>query len=57
MRILDFALIANWEDRLEELSQLAEPERWTYLTAPSELKQPILDSYVRSVVSGLFHVS
>ena len=52
MRILDFALIANWEDRLEELSQLAEPERWTYLTAPSELKQPILDSYVRSVVSG-----
>ena len=54
MRIFDFALIANWEDRLEELSQLAEPERWTYLTAPSELKQPILDSYVRYTFIRLY---
>lgn len=46
MRIFDFALVVNWEDRLANLAQLAEPERWTYRLAPSEVPLPILDSYV-----------
>lgn len=47
MRIFDFALVANWEERLAELAAMAEPERWTYLTVPTKLKLPMLDSYVR----------
>jgi hypothetical protein len=47
VRIFDFALVANWEERLQELARLAEPERWSYLRVPSDNDLPILDSYIR----------
>jgi hypothetical protein len=47
MRIFDYALVANWDERLETLAQLAEPERWSYLTVPDESAFPILGSYLR----------
>lgn len=47
MRIFDYALVANWDDRLAELAELAEPERWTYLAVPTDKPLPVLDSYVR----------
>jgi len=47
MRIFDFAKVADWDARLQNLAELAEPERWTYHTVPSEKPLPILDLYVR----------
>lgn len=47
MRIFDYAVVANWDERLDVLVGLAEPERWNFLAAPSEKKFPILDSYLR----------
>lgn len=47
MRIFDFAVVANWDERLDALARLAEPERWTFLRVPSSSHLPVLDSYVR----------
>lgn len=47
MRIFDFAVVADWESRLEDLAEMAEPERWTYLEAPARTSLPVLDSYLR----------
>lgn len=47
MRIFDFAVVANWDDRLDVLAELAEPERWVYRALPSTQRLPILDSYMR----------
>lgn len=53
MRIFDFALVTEWESRLEDLARLAEPERWTYLRVPSESRLPVLDSYIRHTFARL----
>lgn len=47
MRIFDFAKVADWDDRLKSLSELAEPERWKYLHVPDKSPLPVLDSYIR----------
>ncbi len=47
MNIKTFAHVSDWEDRLEQLAGLAEPERWQYVTLPSESAYPVLDSYIR----------
>src|SRR4051812_36604071 len=47
MRIFEFAIVTEWEGRLQTLAQIAEPERWNYLYAPSYQKLQILDNYVR----------
>src|SRR5713226_7925673 len=47
MRIFDYAVVANWDERLEVLESMAEPERWNYLAVPSHKKLPILDGYLR----------
>lgn len=47
MRIFDYAYVANWDERLGVLAELAEPERWAYLTVPDESHFPILGSYLR----------
>jgi len=46
-RIFDFAKVADWDDRLKTLAEMAEPERWTYLFAPSRSPLPVLDSYIK----------
>jgi hypothetical protein len=46
-RIFDFAIVADWDDRLAQLAGMAEPERWTYLALPDSSPLPILDNYVR----------
>jgi hypothetical protein len=46
-RIFDFAKVADWDDRLRTLAEMAEPERWTYLHAPSQSPLPILDAYIK----------
>lgn len=46
-RIFDYAKVADWDDRLKALAEMAEPERWTYLLVPSQLAFPVLDSYVK----------
>src|ERR1043165_2547686 len=47
MRIFDLWVVADWEARLLDLTQLAEPERWTYRHVPDSSALPILDSYIR----------
>ncbi len=46
MRIFDYAIVANWEDRLSSLSHMAEPERWQNQHLPSRSALPILDRYL-----------
>lgn len=46
-RIFEFALVTEWEKRLQVLAQTAEPERWSYLHVPSFRKLQVLDNYVR----------
>ncbi|MBX9601423.1 MAG: DUF3825 domain-containing protein [Bryobacteraceae bacterium] len=53
-RIFDFAKVADWDDRLRSLAELAEPERWTYLQAPSQSPLPVLDSYIKYTFSRVF---
>jgi len=53
-RIFDFAKVADWDDRLETLAQLAEPERWKYLHVQSEAALPILDSYIKYTFVRVF---
>lgn len=47
MRIFEFAKVADWEERLQNLADMAEEERWTYLHVPDSSSLPILDSYIR----------
>lgn len=47
MRIFDYAIVANWYERLQELATIAEPERWTFLHIPDESPLPVLDSYIK----------
>lgn len=47
MRIFDFALVTEWEYKLQQLASIAEPERWKYLHVPTDKPLPVLDSYVR----------
>lgn len=47
MRIFDFAKVAEWDSRLQRLADMAERERWTYLSVPDSSPLPILDSFVR----------
>jgi hypothetical protein len=47
VRIFDFAKVADWEDRLHSLAELAEQERWQYLFVPSESKVPVLENYIK----------
>ena len=54
MRIVDYAMVANWEDRLQSLASLAEPERWKYLYVPTKERLPILDSYIRQTFSRAY---
>lgn len=53
-RIFDFAKVADWEDRLEDLASHAEPERWTYVSVPGDHPLPVLDSYVRHTFVRVF---
>lgn len=46
-RVFDFAKVADWEDRLQSLAEIAEPERWTYLSVPSTSPLPVLESYIK----------
>jgi hypothetical protein len=46
-RIFDFAKVADWDDRIKALAEISEPERWTYLYAPSKSPLPVLDSYIK----------
>ena len=47
MRIFDYAKVADWDDRVSILAGMAEPERWTDRSVPSESPLPVLDGYVR----------
>ena len=47
MRIFDYAKVANWDERLQVLADMAEPERWTFRHVPSRNPLPVLDSYIR----------
>jgi hypothetical protein len=53
-RIFDFAKVADWGDRLQSLAEMAEPERWQYLQAPSESSLPVLDSYIKYTFVRVF---
>jgi hypothetical protein len=46
-RIFDYAKVANWDERLASLKDMAEPERWTYISVPDRSPLPVLDSYLR----------
>lgn len=54
MRIFDFARIADWDDRLSRLAEIAEPERWNNLHLTSANNYPILDCYVTNTFSRAY---
>lgn len=47
MSIFEYAVVADWESRLQSLEGLAEQERWTFRSVPSQSPAPILEAYVR----------
>lgn len=47
MGLFDFAMCSQWDGRLQELREIAEPERWHYQKLPSRRKLPVLHDYVR----------
>ncbi len=47
MRIFDYAKVAEWDSRLQNLETIAEPERWTYRSVPDPSPLPVLDAYIR----------
>ena len=53
MRIFDFALVTEWDSRLNDLANLAEPERWQYVRVPGQVPLPVLDSYIRHTFARL----
>jgi hypothetical protein len=54
MRIFDYAVVSNWDSRLETLAEMAEPERWTYLHVPDDSPLPVLDSYIKYTFRRVF---
>jgi hypothetical protein len=54
VRIFDYAKVADWDDRLQALAELAEPERWKYLYAPSQSPLPVLDGYIKYTFVRIF---
>ncbi|HTB11054.1 MAG TPA: DUF3825 domain-containing protein [Bryobacteraceae bacterium] len=53
-RIFAFAKVADWDDRLAALADMAEPERWKYVYAPSKSPLPVLDNYVKYTFARAF---
>lgn len=49
--IFEFAVVTEWESRLQVLAQTAEPERWSYLHVPGRVRLQILDNYIRHTFS------
>jgi len=47
MRIFEFAKVADWDDRLNSLAEMAEPERWNYIHVPTTSNLPVLDLYLK----------
>ncbi|MCH7595130.1 MAG: DUF3825 domain-containing protein, partial [Planctomycetes bacterium] len=47
MRIFDYAKVADWDSRLQDLADMAEQERWTYVSVADRSPLPVLDAYVR----------
>ena len=47
MRIFEYAKVADWDSRLQVLTEIAEPERWTFRCVPDASPLPVLDSYIR----------
>jgi hypothetical protein len=45
--LFDFAYLHNFDERLAELTNLAEPEIWDYQTTPNARPLPILYNYIR----------
>ncbi|NTW28223.1 MAG: DUF3825 domain-containing protein [Coriobacteriia bacterium] len=43
----DYAFVSAWENRLQSLARLAEPERWTYRSVPDVSPLPVLEAYIR----------
>lgn len=54
MRIFDYAVVTEWDGRLEQLASMAEPERWTFKSVPDDSPLPVLDSYVRYTFLRLY---
>jgi Domain of unknown function (DUF3825) len=54
MKIFDYGVVANWEERLESLRDMAEPERWTFLSVPAQSALPVLDSYAGFTFQQLY---
>lgn len=34
MRTSDYGVVADWDERLKHLAELAKPERWTFHSVP-----------------------
>ena len=45
--LFDFAFIHNFDQRLDDLASLAEPEPWDYQSGPQPRSKPILYNYLR----------
>ena len=43
----EFALIPNFEEKIDELAAMAEPEDWDYHNTPSDTRNPVLQNYIR----------
>lgn len=54
MRLFDFAMCSQWDNRLQQLADLAETERWRYRKLPSQRDLPVLHDYVRFTFQRCF---
>ena len=49
----EFALVPRFEDRMEELATLAEPEDWEHKNPQSNKKKPVLSNYIKYTYTRL----
>lgn len=51
--LFDFAFIPGWDEKLDQLAELAEPENWDYQFTDADGKRPILANYLRHTYKRL----
>lgn len=54
MRLFDFAMCSQWDNRTQQLADLAETERWRYRKLPSQRELPVLHDYTRFTFQPCF---
>ncbi|PZU17556.1 MAG: hypothetical protein DI589_26010 [Shinella sp.] len=54
LRIFEFAKVADWEGRLADLANMAEPERWHDLHLPNRSRFAVLERFIKYTFERAF---